>query len=166
MRRRALLGSATAAIGTAGCLSTITGDESVVQLRYLEVENHADDPETFHLILRTEDGIDYWSSIEVEPNRGRRICDDWTDEASSLELLVRRDEQSDWKSRELAADEDCLGVVYSEMRGFGFYVSSCRSSCPGESDSVSDRNETDSSTDLDDESPDDENESDSETGTS
>ena len=140
MRRRVLLGSLTATVAGAGCLTSITDDEPV-RLQYLEIDHMGDKSQTFHLLLRLENEIDYWSSVTIEPQSIVTVCDDgWSPEASSLELLVRLDDQSDWKSRELTTGDTCQGVYYDDHRGLGFVDSSCLSTCSDtESESAQDR---------------------------
>lgn len=137
MRRRALLAAVGMSVSSSGCLTTHTGDKNV-QLQYLEITHGGDKAETYHLILRTADEIDYWTSIDVESESITTVCDDgWSDEVSSFELLVRLDEQSEWKSWEVPTGDVCPGIFYTDSDGLGFYEGSCSETCPNPSGSNS-----------------------------
>lgn len=148
MRRRALLASIAPAVGTAGCLSALSDEnEDAVRVRGIEISHQSDDPETYHLLVRADDELAAWSSIDVEPRTIRTVCDDWAANATTIELLVRRDDRSDWNEYEPRGDDSCLGILYTDSRGIGFYEGMCDDRCSSEdaTDSASDQNTSNSS---------------------
>ncbi len=132
MNRRTLLATVGTAITSAGCLSSIT-DEERQELQYLEISHQGEEPQTYHLLVRADDELDYWSSVDIEPRSVRRICGDWSADGQSYELFVRSDDRSDWESQTLQEDLTCFGIYYDDYRGLGFTESSCAGSCSDDS---------------------------------
>ena len=133
MRRRTLLTSVGTAVGGAGCLTTLTNEETV-HLQYLEIDHQVEKPETYHLILQAAEEMDYWTSVDVEPRSITTICDGgWSDDVSTFKLFVRLDEQSNWKSWEISDRSASVGISihHSEWAEFELFKRSRPKICSG-----------------------------------